>query len=600
LFAEGCAAAFVFAWTDEWHRGGCDIDDWDFGLTTRSREPKPALATVRNVFRSTPFPRENIWPMISVVICSYNGARTIGDALAALQNVRYLNFEVIVVDDGSTDATATLVRAYENVRLIQQSNRGLSAARNTGLQAARGEIVAYLDDDAAPDPHWLQYLAHAFRTTDFAGIAGPNIAFPDDNFIALCVDHSPGNPTHVLLTDREAEHLPGCNMAFRRTCLEAIGGFDGLFRIAGDDVDLCWRLQQRGWKLGFHAGAMVWHHRRNTIRAYWRQQFNYGRAEALLERKWPEKYNAAGHLAWNGRLYDKSFCRFLRSSRSRIYHGSWGSALFQHIYHPAPGGMQTLLVTPEWYLAMSILAAIASCGVFNFPARYGTALWVLMVLLPAIYALRTGQRTFFRIDLQHRHGLGRLIATTALLHWLQPIARATGRLQQGLTPWRRRGIGRAVAPLPRIVSIWSERVWRGAEQRLEALESAMRARGAVVARGGDWDEWDLAARGGVFGQARTSLVIEEHGSGKQLVRVRVSPMVGFVALTLTSVVALLAFAAAVEQKWTAWAVFTGVALVFLARMFFECGTAMAIVLDAAPGTLGDGEKLLSENHEART
>src|SRR5437588_732943 len=83
----------------------------------------------------------------------------------------------------------------------------------------------------------------------------------------------------------------GCNMAFRRACLEALDGFDPLFRIAGDDVDLCWRLQERGWSLRFHPGALVWHHRRATIKDYWRQQLNYGRAEAMLERKWPEKYN---------------------------------------------------------------------------------------------------------------------------------------------------------------------------------------------------------------------------------------------------------------------------------------------------------------------
>jgi hypothetical protein len=77
IFAAGCAGTFVFAWTDEWHRGGYDIQDWDFGLTDRQRCPKPALTTVCNAFADVPFPQDFPWPHISVVVCSYNGARTI-------------------------------------------------------------------------------------------------------------------------------------------------------------------------------------------------------------------------------------------------------------------------------------------------------------------------------------------------------------------------------------------------------------------------------------------------------------------------------------------------------------------------------------------
>src|SRR2546426_7128122 len=85
--------------------------------------------------------------------------------------------EVVVVEDGSTDDTAAIARRY-NGRLIQTENRGLANARNTGLQAATGEIVAYLDDDAYPDPQWLTYLVATFMSTSYAGVGGPNIAPP--------------------------------------------------------------------------------------------------------------------------------------------------------------------------------------------------------------------------------------------------------------------------------------------------------------------------------------------------------------------------------------------------------------------------------------
>ena len=97
-----------------------------------------------------------------------------------------------------------------------------------------------------------------------------------------CVAAAPGQPTHVLENDQVAEHIPGCNMAFRREALEAINGFDPLYRKAGDDVDICWRLQQSGRWITFAPGAFVWHHRRQGPRSYLKQQAGYGEAEAVL------------------------------------------------------------------------------------------------------------------------------------------------------------------------------------------------------------------------------------------------------------------------------------------------------------------------------
>src|SRR5437899_9453246 len=257
-FAAGCAGAFVFAWTDEWHRGGHDIENWDFGLRARDGSPKPALAAVRRAYAEVPFPKVGPWPRISIVVCTHNGERTMGRCLEGLLKLNYPNFEVIIVDDGSTDKTPAIAREC-GFRLISTENRGLGAARNLGLEAATGEIIAYIDDDTYPDPDWLMYLSDAFLTTDYSGVGGPNIPPLSDGLIAQCVANSPGAPVHVLLSHREAEHIPGCNMAFRKSCLETIGGFDPQFRAAGDDVDVCWRLQERGWTLGFNPAAVVWH-----------------------------------------------------------------------------------------------------------------------------------------------------------------------------------------------------------------------------------------------------------------------------------------------------------------------------------------------------
>jgi GT2 family glycosyltransferase len=592
IFAGGCAGLFVFAWTDEWFRGGHEIEDWKFGLVTREREPKPALEVLRQVFQRVPFEADESWPFISVVICSYNGSRTIRQSLKAVRKLQYPRYEVIVVDDGSRDNTVQIANEF-NVRLIRQANAGLSAARNTGWRAAKGEIVAYLDDDASPDVHWLLYLASAFMNRNDAGVGGPNIAFLDDDFVAHCVDHSPGNPTHVLLTDRVAEHLPGCNMAFRRSCLEAVGGFDPTFRIAGDDVDLCWRLQQLGWTLGFHPGAVVWHHRRGSVQGYWRQQLNYGSAEAMLERKWPEKYNAVGHLTWNGRLYGKGIWQFFRWSRRRIYHGSWGTALFQSVYRLAPGTLASLLMMPEWYLVAGVLALISAASAAYSPLRFSFVLLALAVVPPATHAFLCGYRCFFNSGLRRRWPRALLVPGTALLHFIQPAARLAGRFKQGLTPWRKRGARRLVFPRSANLSIWSEKQWRGPEQRLQVLHDAMRDSGAAIVPGGNFDRWDLEARGGMFGRARAQLVIEEHGDSRQLVRLRVWPVGLPSALIVSVIFATLAMASAIRLEWAVWAALNVPALVLFYRVVYECGTAISVILDAVPQTLREGETLTS-------
>ena len=126
---------------------------------------------------------------------------------------------MIVVNDGSRDATASIARRHAGVRVIDTPNGGLSAARNVGLAAATGEIVAYTDADARVDPDWLTYLVQPMLLSDVAGAGGPNVVPQDDPWVAQCVARAPGGPSHVMLDDRIAEHVPGCNMAFRRDAL---------------------------------------------------------------------------------------------------------------------------------------------------------------------------------------------------------------------------------------------------------------------------------------------------------------------------------------------------------------------------------------------
>ncbi|MEA2600138.1 MAG: hypothetical protein QOF89_1130 [Acidobacteriota bacterium] len=574
LFAGGCAGAFAFAWTDEWHRGGFEIEDWDFGLTDRQRRPKPALDAVRRAFSEIPLAPDPSWPRISVVVCSFNGERTIRACCEGLMRLDYPDYEIIVVDDGSTDRTAEIARGF-GFRVISTENQGLSSARNTGMRAATGEIIAYTDDDAPPDPHWLTFLAWGFMTTGHAAIGGPNIAPPGDGLIADCVAHAPGGPVHVLLSDTIAEHVPGCNMAVRRRCLEEIGGFDPRYRAAGDDVDVCWRLQERGWSIGFSPAAMVWHHRRCSIRTYWKQQQGYGRAEALLEQKWPEKYNSLGHLTWRGRIYGNGITRALTSWRGRVYQGSFGSAPFQSIYHPAPGVIASLPLMPEWYGLIFALAALSLLGLHWAPLAWCLVLLAAAVVPPVAQALLSAARARWASAPASRRARMERFFLTAFLHLIQPLARLSGRLRHGLTPWRR-PLPELAVVIPRTATLWSE-TWRAPEAWLTQIRETIAATGAVVLAGGDFDRWDLEARGGVLGSARLRMAIEEHGAGRQLVRVRSWPRASLLGILLAILFGLLAIAAADDGAWAAVVMLAGFALVLTSRIWVESASAVAVV-----------------------
>src|SRR5579863_8509347 len=158
-------------------------------------------------------------PMVSVVICAYNADRTMRACLESLRAIDYPNFEVVIVDDGSRDRTAEISAEFPEFRLIRQPNKGLSVARNVGMQAARGELIAYTDSDCVVDPHWLSLMVGAIVRSGFDCCGGPNYAPHEEGWVEAATAASPGAPCHVLTDDDRAEHLAGCNMVFRKTAL---------------------------------------------------------------------------------------------------------------------------------------------------------------------------------------------------------------------------------------------------------------------------------------------------------------------------------------------------------------------------------------------
>jgi glycosyltransferase involved in cell wall biosynthesis len=530
-YKGGVAGACVFSWTDDWYRGSHQITDWAFGLVDAERNPKTAYVAVKSRFARVPFEAESRkdWPKVSVVICAYNAASTIEDNLDSLLKLNYPNYEVIVVNDGSQDETPGIVARYP-FKLISVPNGGLSAARNLGWRAATGEIVAYTDADTRVDPDWLSYLVQPFLTTDAVGVGGPNVVPEDDGWIAQCVARSPGGPTHVLLNDTVAEHIPGCNMAFRRWALAEVGGFDPIYTKAGDDVDICWRLQKRGWHLAFSPSALVWHHHRNSVKAYWRQQVGYGEGESFLEHRHQEKFNERGTTRWQGRIY--SHLPAYRSLfKSTIYNGRWGSAAFPSVYQHAVDNWKCLPQMVEWQVA----TALVLIGTILRPGMFVLAGLMMTVTMgrclkhawaTKIDDLATAGST--RARMKHR-------LMIAWLHYIQMWARFRGRVKGYFSPSNVMPEGSHLlenAPRLRLgdtlrlflyrldAHYWDTR-YTLIDDFLHSLRWVCETALTPVRCDNGWQqEYDLHVRAGRGYSFKIKLTAEDHGGLKRLFRVR--------------------------------------------------------------------------------
>ncbi len=547
-FAGGAAGIVVFAFTDEWFRGGAHVRGWDFGLVTRDRQPKPARDAVARRFAGTgtaagalPLDRA---PGISVIVCTHNGARTLGACLESLAKLDYPDFEVIVVDDGSTDATPEIAAAAAGARYLRTEHIGLSAARNLGAGAAEGEIFAYTDDDCIADEGWLRHLAAAFAAGRYAAAGGPNIAPPPTDLGEACVAAAPGAPAHVLLDDELAEHLPGCNLAVTRDAFEAVGGFRDEFRTAGDDVDFCWRLIDAGHRVGFVPGAMVWHHRRSTVKAYLKQQIGYGRAEALLIGRHPARFGQLGGARWRGAVYSGQ--RGALGLRSRIYRGVFGYAPFGAVYAEPDSDFFHIATSVQW--ALISFALLAAGAILSPPLL---ALGGAMALGTLFFAAREAGRA----GVDRRFDGFRARALLVFLCLAQPLlrggVRTWGAFRAGKVPrgpiWgqafarpRRAGVWKRVGRL----ELWSERAL-GRDLLLEKTANTLRRLGWAHTVDNGWNDWDLELRRGLLWRVRLATVTEYHGDGRCLTRARFS--------SKPTVWALLAMVAiSLACVWIAW------------------------------------------------
>lgn len=548
VFRHGLAGSIVFSYTDDWYTGGCQIDDWFFGVTRRDRSEKPAAAQLRAVWNQMPYELVTDLPKVSVVVCSYNGGRTLEECLHSLVRLDYPDHEIILIDDGSTDDTPQIVEGFPQIIYHRQENRGLSAARNVGAELATGEIVAYTDSDCVVDEDWLTYLVQGMQDQQVEAIGGPNITPESDGWMAKCVAASPGNPSHVMLNDSSAEHVPGCNMAFRRSTLLMLGAFDTQFWIAGDDVDICWRLLDAGLRIGYAPGAMVWHHRRTSIRAFSKQQKGYGRSEAMVHFKHPQRCGAFGRSSWKGIIYGDGAVG-LPLLPDRIYHGQFGGALFQTIYRHNDYGVWSCVMSLEWHLAAFFILCLA---ILLPPlALVSVVMWCATIA--------NGVASALSAPLPPQNSkLCR--AVVAYLYVMQPVWRGWNRLTYLLRNKKLPSFPRSPVPAKRVSTTtrslcWDNYTGVGRSQLLSELVCRAKELGWAGDFDNAWSDWDIKLVGDCWHNLTIFTSTEELGWPRRFTRARCS-VIPTVFTNVASAVAIVWCVSAVAA-WQYWGMALG-------------------------------------------
>jgi mycofactocin system glycosyltransferase len=231
-------------------------------------------------------------PQVSIIVPVYNRADEIGACIESLLNLDYppSKREIIVVDDGSRDHTAAVVRQYDVRLLVMPHNSGQSAARNRGVQSATGEIVAFIDSDCTAHPQWLRNLLPYFNDSRIALVGGRVDGLNRQTWLDRYeTTHSAlnmGSKIRLGAGPHSDFYVPTCNMLVRRQAFESVGGLDERLRV-GEDVDLCWRLKANRYRGLYVPVGPVRHRHRNRFWSNFKRRYDYGTSEAMLYARHP-------------------------------------------------------------------------------------------------------------------------------------------------------------------------------------------------------------------------------------------------------------------------------------------------------------------------
>lgn len=229
-------------------------------------------------------------PTFSVVVPTYNRPQALFRCLTALSAIEYPRdaYEVIVVDDGSDEPLDAVVKGVSGLDVVlhRQANAGCATARNEGAARARGEYLAFTDDDCAPQPDWLTRIAARFEEAPDVFLGGHVVnALTENSFATASQSMVDYLYEYYDVVSDEMAFFTSNNIAVARASFEAIGGFDRTVpRPAAEDREICDRWKRGGGTLVYAPEAVVYHYHDLTLRRFWRQHFNYGRGAYYYHR----------------------------------------------------------------------------------------------------------------------------------------------------------------------------------------------------------------------------------------------------------------------------------------------------------------------------
>lgn len=233
-------------------------------------------------------------PRVTVVVPVYQGEQVLPDCLRSVFDQTYPRdlYEVLIVDNGSTDRSAEIARDFPT-RIVEEIRKGVAFARNTGVEKARGELIAFVDADCIAEPNWLEALVARYDAED--GLAGVGGHIPG---------YDPQTPIQYFIADRNllrqedalldqpysAPFLITANALLNRELILKVGGLDTSFPTNGEDADLCWRIADLGYHYAFAPEAVVYHRHRSSVRAFCKWMYRYGKESVYLQKKHKKRF----------------------------------------------------------------------------------------------------------------------------------------------------------------------------------------------------------------------------------------------------------------------------------------------------------------------
>src|ERR1700723_333860 len=226
----------------------------------------------------------------SIVIPTFNGGSRIGNCLDSLvKQMTDRDVEILVVDDGSTDNTADVVRGYSSVRLISQANAGPATARNHGAMEAQGAILLFTDDDCVPMPDWLEAMLGPFNDPEVVGAKGVYRTH-QKSLAARFVQIEYEDKYRLMASLPSIDFIDTYSAGFRRERFLEMAGYDTSFPVAcAEDIELSYRMSTRGWKMRFAPNAIVYHTHPDTLWRYLKKKYKFAFWRMLAVRKNPSK-----------------------------------------------------------------------------------------------------------------------------------------------------------------------------------------------------------------------------------------------------------------------------------------------------------------------